>query len=139
MKFQRFLPHPRLRPFVSFYWMLEPDYRLVTPYRLVPGIGCDIIFQIGPHAEYKFASSPWQKRTPQGFVEGVFREHFLLQFAGPSVLAGIRFTSTGLYPFVKSPLKEFSQQFVDLIDVFGKKGEEAIVRFEELNHAGRRG
>lgn len=135
MNLLTFQPHIALRPFVRFYWLLEPDFAGQQTHRLLPGSGCDLIVQNGPPATYKIGASAWEIRRPTGFVEGHFKEHILLRFLGPCRLAGIRFTLTGLYQFARTPLKEFTQQFVDLTGVFGKIGRELIQRVAELPSA----
>ena len=132
MHFQTFLPHNSLRSFVRFYWLLEPGSGTDQPQRLLPGAGCDLIIQIGPPARCKIGEGRWQTRRPAGFVEGHFKSFFQVRFTGGCRLAGLRFTSTGLYPFVKAPLKEFTQRFIDLVAVFGKAGLTLIQRVAEL-------
>jgi AraC-like DNA-binding protein len=131
MNLLTFYPHIALRSFVRFYWLLEPDYHGDQLHRLLPGSGCDLIIQIGPPAVYKSGANDWAIRRPAGFVEGHFKEFFLLRFSGACRLAGIRFTCTGLYPFLKTPLKEFTQRFVDVTAVFGSCGRELIEQVAE--------
>jgi len=126
MRLQTFLPHVSLRPFVRFYWVLRPDQSDAI-HRLLPGTGCDIIVQMGTPALFSEGGDVWKKREPEGFVEGSFEGPFFLKFQADPVLVGIRFTSTGLYSFVKTPVTEFRQQFIPLDDVFGKSGAELIL------------
>lgn len=133
MRFQTCQPHRALRSCVRFYWFLEPDHIGDQLHRLLPGTSCDLIIHLGTPARYKIGEGDWGIRRPMGFIEGHFKKYFLLRFSGACRLAGIRFASAGLYPFVRTPLKEFTQQFVDLIDVFGKAGQELMQRVAETN------
>jgi len=135
MNLLTFPPHTALRPFVRFYWLLEPDYAGEPTHRLLPGAGCDLIVQIGPPAIYKRGANDWEIRRPAGFVEGHFKEFFLLRFTGACRVAGIRFTTTGLYPFAKTSAKAFTQQFVDVAAVFGRAGDELIAQVAEMASA----
>lgn len=132
MRLRKFLPHAALRSFVKFYWYLEPDYGSDKRHHLLPCTCCDLIIQIGPPASYKLGTSEWQTRQIVGFIEGHFKRHFTIRFLGACRLAGIRFTSTGLYPFVKTAVKEFTEQFVDLTAIFGRDGLELIEKLAEM-------
>jgi len=136
MHLKKFLPHRALRPFVKFYWYLEPDYGSDKQQRLLPCACCDIIIQIGPPATYKLGSDEWHQRKPVGFVEGHFTRHCMVRFVGACWLAGIRFTSTGLYPFVKTPVREFTEEFADLTTIFGRDGKELVEKVAETDSAG---
>jgi len=125
MLFKTFAPDSRLNPFVRFYWFLEPGIS-DEGHRLLPGSGNDIIVQIGPPATYKYGDSDWRMREPIGFVEGTFNTHFFVRFPAKCFLAGIRFRSTGLFHFVRTPVMEFREKFVDLELVFGSDGHRLI-------------
>jgi len=140
MSLRAFIPHQNLRQFVLFYWTLTPEDFPQQHHRLLPGSGSDIIIQSGPPAYYAIGDQAWKLRKPTGFVEGLFHCHFLLRFAPPCRLVGIRFTSTGLYPFVRTAVSEFADQFTDLELVFGKAGGELIRQVAHLashRHLGR--
>ena len=126
MQIYIFKPHISLRPFIRFYWLLEVDEQLNQPQHLMPGVCHDMIIHLGPHPNYKIGDNDWQVRSPVGFIEGLFNSFLLLRFTGVNRLIGIRFESTGLYPFVKTPVHQFTDKFVDLTDVFSHSGTNLI-------------
>ncbi len=126
MNLKTFIPHSSLSQYIKFYWLLEIDEELKQPQRLLPSICTDIIIHIGPHSNYSIKDDEWKLRQPVGFVEGLFKSYFLIRFNGKSRLIGIRFKSTGLYPFIKTPLDQFTEKFIDINDVFQHTGNELI-------------
>lgn len=85
----------------------------------------------GPPALYRTGESGWGARRPVGFVEGVFKSPLQLRFQRGCRLVGIRFKTPGLCPFVPSPMSQFTDQFIDLADVFLQPGAELIERVAE--------
>lgn len=128
MHLKTFSPHTALHKFIKFYWILELDGQFNQPQRLLPSIYSDLIIHLGPHSDYMISNNNWETRKPVGFIEGLFKTFFLLRFNGESRLIGIRFKSTGLYPFLRISLEQITEQFVDLTDVFPKSGNELIER-----------
>ena len=131
MYVRTFPPHGKLRPYVRFYWLLEPDETADQPERLGAGVYPDLIIQLGRPARYKLGEGTWETRRLIGFIEGLFKEYFQLRFSRSCRLVGIRFTSLGLYPLVKTPMVQFTNRFTDLTDVFHKEGTKLIEQLAE--------
>jgi AraC-like DNA-binding protein len=90
--------------FIEHYWIVRWDLRGEAPYEseTLPYPSCHLVFQQGETQIY-----------------GVMRGKFMRRLVGKGQVLGVKFRPGALYPFVKTPVVQFTDDAITLEDVFG--------------------
>lgn len=100
----RYFPHPDLEFFIEHYWIVRWDLRGQEPY----------VSEIVPHPTVHLV---FQQDATQ--IYGVTSGKFSRLIAGKGYVFGVKFRPGAFYPFVKSPVSQFTDDALCLEDVFG--------------------
>lgn len=133
MQYQEFQPAPALRSYVNCIWTLE-DHKPMGQYlpkieRILPDGQMEMIFHLGDRFLQKDQD---EERTQAGsFLYGQIHQYLDLIPSAHAKIIAIRFRPYGLFPFVPLSPKDFQQQQISLLDLFGKIGVELEERVNE--------
>ena len=100
----RYFPHPDLEFFVEHYWIVRWDLRGQPPF----------VSENLPHPTIHLV---FQKGATQ--IYGVTSGKFSRSINGKGHVLGVKFRPGAFYPFVKSPVSQFTDDAICLEDVFG--------------------
>lgn len=100
----RYFPDPKLAFFVEHYWIVRWDLRGQEPY----------VSENLPHPTVHLV---FQQDATQ--IYGVTSGKFSRSLSGKGHVLGVKFRPGAFYPFVKSPISQFTDDAVCLEDVFG--------------------
>jgi AraC-like DNA-binding protein len=100
----RYFPAPKLEFFVEHYWIVRWDLRGQEPY----------VSENLPHPTVHLV---FQQDATQ--IYGVTSGKFSRRLTGKGQVLGVKFRPGAFYPFVKSPISQFTDDAVCLEDVFG--------------------
>jgi len=103
----RRLPAGKLRPFVEHYWAVHWDLRA----------GARRMAETLPHP-----SVHWVTDTHGSSIWGVSTCRFSRELKDQGRVFGVKFTPGGFYPFLRSPIASFTDDFLPLDAVFGVRG-----------------
>ena len=129
MRYREFAPDPRLRGHVACFWLLEAETQSRSQgQRIVPDGCSEVVFQLA--------------QPNRVWLEGRIREEpraFLVsQLTGPLELfpasktrnLGIRFRPGGLYPFLRRPIHELTDQVLALEQVWHDLARSVLSRLD---------
>ena len=123
----RHLPAEDLTCFVENHWIVDWDLRGQKPY----------VAETLPHPSVCLVFERGESR-----IIGVVTGKFTRRLEGPGRVFGIKFKPGAFYPFVQSPVSEYTDRVIDMADVFGaetKTLREAILssteQVEMIEHA----
>jgi AraC-like DNA-binding protein len=117
----RYFPHPDLEFFVEHYWIVRWDLRGQEPY----------VSENLPHPTVHLV---FQQDATQ--IYGVTSGKFSRSLSGRGHVLGVKFRPGAFYPFVKSPVSQFTDDALCLEDVFSVNSadlEKAILTPEDDN------
>jgi AraC-like DNA-binding protein len=99
----RYFPHHDLEFFIEHYWLVRWDLRGQHPYvsENLPHPTVHLVFQQGATQVY-----------------GVTSGKFVRSLSGKGHVLGVKFRPGAFYPFVKSPVSQFTDDALCLEDVF---------------------
>lgn len=100
----RYFPDPKLEFFVEHYWIVRWDLRGQEPY----------VSENLPHPTVHLV---FQQDATQ--IYGVTSGKFSRRLTGKGQVLGVKFRPGAFYPFVKSPISQFTDDTLCLEDVFG--------------------
>src|SRR6185503_163262 len=94
--------------FIEHYWIVKWDLRGEEPYssEILPYPSVHMVFQQDQTQIY-------------GVVQGKFTRHLM----GKDQVLGVKFRPGAFYPFVKTPVAQFTDDAICLEDVFGVASE----------------
>lgn len=98
----RYFPSPDLEPYVEHFWTIEWDLPEPSLRETLPYPSAHIILEPGVAQ-----------------LAGVHTTKFSRMLQGRSRVLGTKFRPGGLRPFVDRPVSEFTNQLLELSDVFG--------------------
>jgi AraC-like DNA-binding protein len=98
-------PSPELAHLIAHYWMVSWDLRDLPPHtaETLPHPNVQVIFEPGGSK-----------------VSGVFTGKFTRLLEGQSHVFGIKFTTGGFHPFLKSPVSSLANRTVPVKRIFGR-------------------
>jgi AraC-like DNA-binding protein len=104
-------PSPDLSYFIEHYWIIHWDLRGQEPYvsENLPHPCVHLVFEKGQTA-----------------IFGVVTGKFTRRIEGLGGVFGIKFRPGAFYPFVKTPISQFTDKTVSLSDIFGLDGAEIV-------------
>lgn len=114
MQYTEFHPLNPLNNFVECFWALDGggESDLSQPERILPDGCVELILNFAePFAQHKDDSITVQ---PRNFIVGQMTRPILISPTGPVQLIGIRFHPGGTAPFFRLPMKELTNQVVEL-------------------------
>ncbi|HEV7681011.1 MAG TPA: DUF6597 domain-containing transcriptional factor [Pyrinomonadaceae bacterium] len=115
MHYREIQPIPSLAAFVECFWTLESDAGAepAQPERLLPDGCVELILNFGERfREHK--DDGRQEQQPQHLLVGQMTQPVLIAPTGSVQLLGIRFHPGGTFPFFRIPMRELTNQVVDL-------------------------
>jgi AraC-like DNA-binding protein len=135
MFYREYQPWPALADFVKCFWIMEATH---NPFQgkeaLIPDGCIELIFNLG---------TPYRRYDPENnaallkhsHIVGERDRYFLIEQTRAVHLIAARFKPGGLYPFVRFPIAEVTNQTVDLDLIFGSQVKELECRlFEARSH-----
>lgn len=118
-----------LLPWVKFIWHLESEAEVSINHKLLPSDSIDIVLNMSEQTEYKIGN---QKFTPDDFhFNGIRDQYGYVLQQGPLNVFGISFFPFGLFPVLRRPLSDYTNQIVSLrsvSEVLYKQFELALYR-----------
>jgi len=127
--YKEFPPSKLLAPYVKCYAILE--HNLDEGIKLSDGLGpfgC-------PYLTIKYRGNVWSGMAPldgqeyaENHVAGQMLQLFRFHHSGNSGMLAIVFQPTGLHKFLRLPMSEFTQNFLNLELCFGNEGNELLER-----------
>ena len=126
--------HPILKPLIKYFWLIESGQQITVNHQLLPVNNIDLIFNLSSPIKYITANQI--EIIPEGFhFNGIRKQAYQINQAGNLKILGISFWPTGLYPFLKTPLSEFTNQTVELdllVNKFTSRIEERLAVTESI-------
>ncbi len=110
---------PILKHFIKYFWVMKSDQQVSINHKLLPVNNIDFILNFS--SPIKYMSAGKKEIVPEIFhLNGIRDEYHMINQTGKLNVVGISFFPDGLYPFLKTPLSEFTNKTIDL-DLFFKK------------------
>jgi AraC-like DNA-binding protein len=128
MYYREIQPIPFLAAFVECFWTLESDAGAepAQPERLLPDGCVELILNFGERfREHK--KDGRQEHQPRHLLVGQMTQPVLISATGSVELLGIRFHPGGTFPFFRIPMRELTNQVVDL-EALAKEFQHDLVR-----------
>lgn len=130
-------PPPCLAPFVDCFFSTEdPDSEGLTT--LLPDGSVNILFNLGAPQKVVDVEGGREQIFKRAWISGLRDSPVQVGPTDGTALTGISFKPGGVYPFLRIPLSEFSNQVVELDALWGSQPEEICQRLFEAPQSGRR-
>ena len=116
MQYQELKPDWPLNLFVECFWTLEAEHRAASgPERILPDGCAEIILNFGDRFQQHKAGTI--EVQPRFFLVGQITGPLSISSTGIVKLIGIRFHPGGTRPFLKLPMHEITNQYVNLDEI----------------------
>jgi AraC-like DNA-binding protein len=131
MLYRTYRPAPALAPYIDCFWILRSESNpFVGPEPLIPDGSIELIFNLGAPYERFVPAKPAEKVFVKGsHMVGERTEPFLVEQLGAIDHVAVRFKPGGLYPFMRAPVSELTNQIVDaelILDLEPRELEERL-------------
>jgi AraC-like DNA-binding protein len=115
MFYSVYKPSERLRPFISFYWILETETSLAlsAKQRIIPNGCVELIFHFGDRLNTLFPNQK-PEQQPQSLISGQSTRFYDVEQNGKTGMLSILFKPHGARMFFDLPISEITNQNVDL-------------------------
>jgi AraC-like DNA-binding protein len=115
MFYSLYKPAEALRPFISFYWILELDSSLMpsAKQRIIPNGCVELIFHFGDRLNTLFPNQK-PELQPQSLISGQSTRFYDVEQSGKTGMLSILFKPHGARMFFDLPISEITNQNVDL-------------------------
>lgn len=115
MFYSVYKPTEALRPFISFYWILEMDSRLAisAKQRIIPNGSVELIFHFGERLNTLLPNQK-PEQQPQSLISGQSTRFYDVEQSGKTGMLSILFKPHGARMFFDLPISEITNQNVDL-------------------------
>lgn len=113
-------PHPELQPFIEHYWHVQasPDQPFDLSVDVFVDLRPDLIINLGvPYHRTRVGGT--RVRLTRSNVDAQRMHPIRIQQCGAVVVAGARFRTGGLMPFVTDSLHEWTDRVIPLREAFG--------------------
>lgn len=113
-------PHPTLQPFIEHYWHVHasPDQPFDLSVDVFVDLRPDLILNLGVPYHRTRVGGP-RVRLAQSNVDAQRMHPIRIEQRGAVVVAGARFRTGGLMPFVTHPVNEWTDRVILLHEAFG--------------------
>ena len=117
-----------LRPYVTLVWSMETEQPAsLAPIRILPDNCVEFVI----HFESPYRTTFQNGHTfvqPTSLIVGLMKQSFVMGPAGKVGFVAARFSAWGAYHFFSFPLKEVSNSFVNLQDLWKPRAKEIEAR-----------
>lgn len=128
MLLQNYIPSPPLKELIEYYWIAETTFIIEDPilhFPLPKGTPM-LFFNFSPNMSFKSGNlgclpAKEKKEVPRNFALGVLTSKHLNEIKGSVGVLGVFFKPTGLFQITGIPSSSFTDQHLDLEDVYGKE------------------
>lgn len=105
--------NPILKHLIKYFWVIQSNHPVIINHKLLPVGNIDIIMNFSP--TIKYISDSKTEIVPKCFhFNGIRDRYYYINQTGKLNVFGISFFPTGLYPLLKIPLSEFTNQTIEL-------------------------
>lgn len=104
---------PLLQPLIKYIWVLRSDHPVTICHKLLPVTNIDIILNFSSTINYR-GQGDNAIAANRFHLNGIRQQYQYISQTDRLNVWGISFYPDGLYPFVKIPLSEFTNQTVEL-------------------------
>ncbi len=135
MFYQEYQPSAALADFVKCFWIMEAMHNPFQEKEALIPDGCiELIFNLGtPYRRYDSDNNATLLK--HSHLVGERDRYFLIEQTRAVHLIAARFKPGGLYPFVRFPIAEVTNQTVDLDFIFGSRVKDLECKlFETRSH-----
>ncbi len=135
MFYQEYLPCAALADFIKCFWIMEATHNPFQGKEILIPDGCiELIFNLGtPYKRYDSENNA--ALLKHSHLVGERDRYFLIEQTRAVSLIAARFKPGGLYPFVRFPIAEVTNQTVDLDIIFGSQVKDLECKlFETRSH-----
>ncbi len=131
-------PPPLLAPLVEHFWIVDiPGGPRVD--RVLPDGFVTLMFNWGaPHRLYELDDLDSFTLSRRAWISGMRADPIAIGPTDGTHMAGIRFKPGGLYPFLRVPVDDFTEQVVELDALLGREAELVAERLGEAPDHARR-
>lgn len=107
--------NPMLKSLIKYYWLLESDFEIEISNTLLPVNNIDIMINYSEKITYEKDS----KVIEAGKIHfnGVRKSADIIMQRGKLKVLGISFFPWGIYPLLKIPVNEFTNQSINMEDI----------------------
>lgn len=139
MVFETYVPAPPLNRFVEFLWFYDDFTPLHTKEKLLPDASMELIIDLREHPKALYDPDDFTRSVKfrRYWLSGMQRKYLVID-ASPGSMMGAHFRTGGAWPFFGAPLREFSDQVVELDCVLGSQAESLRERLLEEPDAKRK-
>lgn len=117
MRWEEFVPHKRLQPYIDRYWGWEGEAEL--PNRL-PGTGHELMFHFETPGLYQIAGT--LQRLPRAYLVSPRQQRLENRANGRVGFMAVRFRAGALRHFCSQPIHELADCLCEPIHLWGKQG-----------------
>jgi AraC-like DNA-binding protein len=123
---------PPLAPYVEHLWMVRGLLPGSWRNLILPDGAMELIFNLGD-PQRLCATDDWARHTVfrHSWISGQRTAPIVIDEAGTVDLVGVRFRADGAWPFIGVPLREFSDQVMELESILGREISELRERLGE--------
>lgn len=120
LKASRFaVKNPVLRQCIKYFWVMQSEHHTAVHHKLLPVSNIDFVLNFSAPIKYVIADKI--EIVPKKFhFIGLRNQPYTICQAGRLNIFGISFFPAGLYPFLKTPLSEFTNKVIELEAPAGK-------------------
>lgn len=131
MFYQEVLPPIKLADTIRYFWILEDTTPQPSIFRVLADGYPGLIFTYqSPFKEY--SKSNTKTEVPQCFLFGVLQHYKDMETTGNYGILGISFFSHRFHSLFNIPMNEFTNNSIEIEDIFGFHGRELL---DQLQHA----
>lgn len=114
LKASRFaVKNPMLKQCIKYFWVMQNDHNTSVHHKLLPVSNIDFVLNFS--APITYVIDDITKTIPKNFhFIGLRNQAYTISQTGHLNIIGISFFPAGLYPFLKTPLSEFTNKTVEL-------------------------
>lgn len=106
--------HPLLKNLIKYYWVIKSQSPMNVNHKLLPVSNIDFILNFSSPIKYIDVEGK-NEIVPKGFhFNGLREKYHLINQTGMLNIFGVSFFQGGLYPFLKTPLSEFTNRSIEI-------------------------
>jgi AraC-like DNA-binding protein len=105
--------HALLKPLIKYFWVMQSDRDIEIRHKLLPANSIDVVLNFSMPIMYVSEGTQPVIMGDCHFT-GMRTQYSLIHHPGGIETIGIAFSPTGLYPFIKTPISEFTDTTLEL-------------------------